>query len=427
MSYLTTEGRVFRDPIHGLIEFSGIYRPLQSIIETRAFQRLRRIHQMGFAGFVYLGAEHSRFGHSLGAYHIATRILQKINLDEETAIDVATAALLHDIGHGPFSHAWEEVFSHRTHEDWGKEIIQKEPELVATLRNIRPDLPESLIRLWSGKYKYSFARKLVASDVDCDRLDYLLRDGHYTGVRYANYDLDWIIHALRLSYSEDGQPIDLILDSKRGLLAVEQYLSARSYMYEKVYQHKTVHAAESMFVRMFHRFRDLIKEGNLPSELPIVARISQNSSITATEYLSLDDITIVSAIDRWCWHYKEGSSDPTLHNLAKAFTKRHFFKCIELISDPQTLAHVQEHVEHVATKHFGDHAKYYYRIDTIRKKRRKLPTDSGLRVIHHPKTEHFLKKDIEQPIIRLDCARELYEELFKELSQFSPFTTEELD
>ena len=118
--------RVFRDPVHGLVEFKEGDRPIAELLETRAMQRLRRIKQMGFAWLVYPGAEHSRFGHALGAFHIAQRVTRRLELPEDVARHVKVAALLHDVGHGPFSHAWEHVFAGHDHERWGGRIVAGE-------------------------------------------------------------------------------------------------------------------------------------------------------------------------------------------------------------------------------------------------------------------------------------------------------------
>src|SRR5689334_2538505 len=219
--------RVFRDPVHGLIEFKGIDRPLAELLETRAMQRLRRIKQMGFAWLVYPGAEHSRFGHALGAFHIAQRMARRLELDEKLARHVKVAALLHDVGHGPFSHAWEHVFEGHDHERWGGRIVSEDEELAGVLDMLEPGLPGTLHRFFSKdeRYKPAFARKLVSSQLDVDRLDYLLRDGHYSGAGYATYDLDWIIHAIEIADVRVGKadPRDLVVDYRRGMYAVEQY------------------------------------------------------------------------------------------------------------------------------------------------------------------------------------------------------------
>ena len=179
---------MFRDPVHGLIEFKGEDRPIADLLDTHAVQRLRRIKQMGFAWLVYPGAEHSRFGHALGAFQVAARVVAQLRLPAEVGRHVKVAALLHDIGHGPFSHAWEHLFSGSDHERWGARIVSEDEEMRTALERLEPGLPDVLRRFWGKTYKPAFARKLVSSQLDVDRLDYLLRDGHYSGAGYATYD-----------------------------------------------------------------------------------------------------------------------------------------------------------------------------------------------------------------------------------------------
>ena len=136
--------RVFRDPVHGLVELKGEDLPIAGLVDTFALQRLRRIKQMGFAWLVYPGAEHSRFGHALGALHIAQRVTKKLELDPSVARHVKVAALLHDVGHGPFSHAWEHVFPGQSHEHWGARIALEDPELRDALDTLEPNLAETL-------------------------------------------------------------------------------------------------------------------------------------------------------------------------------------------------------------------------------------------------------------------------------------------
>src|SRR5688572_6935023 len=293
--------RVFRDPVHGLIEFKGADRPIADVLDTLAMQRLRRIKQMGFAWLVYPGAEHSRFGHALGAFHIAQRVTRRLELEPRVALHVKVAALLHDVGHGPFSPAWEHVFAGHDHERWGARITTEHAELREVLERLEPGLPETIQSFWTKKYKPHFARKLVSSQLDVDRLDYLLRDGHYSGAGYATYDLDWIIHAIQVAAVRAGgdDPSDLVVDYRRGMYAVEQYLFARSYMYAQVYHHKTVRAAEWMFIKTLERFAQLAMHGDEPGGLPIAATMARGGTISTAEYLRFDDVSVWSALDSW--------------------------------------------------------------------------------------------------------------------------------
>ncbi len=414
--------RVFRDPVHGLIEFRGEERPLADILETRAFQRLRRIKQMGFAWEVYPGAEHSRFGHALGAFQMARRVCSKLELAKDVARHVKIAALLHDIGHGPFSHAWEHVFDAGSHEDWGKRIVLENKQLADTLETLEPGLPETLVSFWDHSYTPRYARKLVSSQLDVDRLDYLLRDGHYSGAGYATYDLDWILHALRIESVHDNEdPNDLVVDYRRGMYAVEQYLFARSYMYAQVYHHKTVRAAEWMFIKLMQRFRELAQLGDEPAGLPVGGKLARGETISVDEYLWLEDVSLFGAIDRWAGHGPDGiaADDQVLADLSDRLVSRRLFKTIDLGDDPGALGDLPARARAVAAERFGAAADYYCALDTTSRVGYVSAHDEELHVVGHPRhgtvTLGQLLEELPlgRPIsrVRLVCAPELMDEL----------------
>ncbi len=416
--------RVFRDPVHGLIEFRGEDTELAAVLETRAFQRLRRIKQMGFAWLVYPGAEHSRFGHALGAYHVAQRVVRQLKLEPRVGRHVKLAALLHDIGHGPFSHAWEHVFGGGDHERWGARIVTEDAELAAVLEGLEAGLPAVLEAFWNKTYQPTFARKLVSSQLDVDRLDYLLRDGHYSGAGYATYDLDWIIHALRIErVPSSPNPTDLVVDYRRGMYAVEQYLFARSYMYAQVYHHKTVRAAEWMFIKLLERFAQLAREGREPTGLEIAARLAQQQNLEVSQYLYLDDFSVNGAIDAWAGLGAAGergaASDPVLRDLATRLLRRRLFKTIDLGDDPRIVERIEGPVRELAEKRFGEAARFYVHIDTARQVGYMPGDDEELHVVGHPRhgaatLGHMLDSmPLGQPLsaVRLVCAAELRDEL----------------
>ncbi|HEU0036786.1 MAG TPA: HD domain-containing protein [Kofleriaceae bacterium] len=416
--------RVFRDPVHGLIEFKGEDRPLADLLDTRAMQRLRRIKQMGFAWLVYPGAEHSRFGHALGAFHIAQRVARRLELDPVLARHVKIAALLHDIGHGPFSHAWEHVFAGHDHERWGSRIVSEDAELAAVLEGLEPGLPATLRAFWGKGYKPHFARKLVSSQLDVDRLDYLLRDGHYSGAGYATYDLDWIIHAIQIANVRTGpdtsdDPHDLVVDYRRGMYAVEQYLFARSYMYAQVYHHKTVRAAEWMFVQTLERFAQLARQDSEPPGLAIAGKMARGADIVVEEYLRLHDISITTALDHWAGRDGEPTADPVLRDLATRLIDRRLFKTFDLGDDKAAADRLWPQAFEVAERRFGAAARSYVHLDTARQVGYLAADHEELHVIDHPRygavTLSRLLEDMPlgQPMaaIRLVCAPELVDEL----------------
>lgn len=383
----TVKDRVFRDPVHGLIEFKGEDRPIADLLDTHAMQRLRRIKQMGFAWLVYPGAEHSRFGHALGAFHIAQRVTRRLELPPGLARHVKIAALLHDIGHGPFSHAWEHVFAGHDHERWGGRIVAENAELRAALEALEPGLPETLAAFWGKGYKPAFARKLVSSQLDVDRLDYLLRDGHYSGAGYATYDLDWIIHAIQIANVHTGNddPSDLVIDYRRGMYAVEQYLFARSYMYAQVYHHKTVRAAEWMFIKTLERFAQLARQDAEPPGLPIAGAMARGKLVDVDDYLRLHDISLSTAMDRWAGRDGPAADDPVLRDLAARLVDRRLFKTFDLGDDKSAAEYLWPQALEVATKQFGAHATSYVHLDTARQIGYLAADHEELHVIDHPK------------------------------------------
>jgi len=376
--------RVFRDPVHGLIEFRGDDRPLDGLLATRAFQRLRRVHQMGFAWHVYPGAEHSRFGHALGAFHVAVRATQALQLTPTIAFHVRVAALLHDIGHGPFSHTWEQVFPETSHEEWGKRVCTEDEEFRGALDQIDDGLSAHLCAFWDKTYKPSYARKLVSSQLDVDRLDYLLRDGHYSGAGYATFDLDWILHALQIESVRDGDdPRDLVVDYRRGRFAVEQYLFARTYMYAQVYHHKTVRAAEWMFLKLFERYVALAKEGNEPPGLPAAAGLARGTRVSVGQYLGLDDFAVTCAMDAWADPSAGATRDRVVQDLAQRLVSRRLFKTVDLGDDPAVMEDLRAPLAKVAAKEFGEDGSYYYHLDTAQQVGYRADGEE-LHVVGHP-------------------------------------------
>jgi uncharacterized protein len=417
----SVKDRVFRDPVHGLIEFKGEDRPIAELLETLAMQRLRRIKQMGFAWLVYPGAEHSRFGHALGAFHIAQRVTRRLELDATTALHIKVAALLHDVGHGPFSHAWEHVFAGHDHERWGARIATENAEVIEVLETLEPGLPATLKAFWGKGYKPHYARKLVSSQLDVDRLDYLLRDGHYSGAGYATYDLDWIIHALQVAPVRAGseEPNDLVVDYRRGMYAVEQYLFARSYMYAQVYHHKTVRAAEWMFIKTLERFAELARGDAEPLGLGIAATMARGGTVSVDDYLRLHDVSLTTAMDSWAGIDGPGAADPVLRDLAKRLVTRRLFKTFDLGDDRAAAERLWPQALEVANQQFGSVGRFYVHLDTARHAAYLASDDEQLYVIDHPRygavTLSRLLEDMPlgQPTstIRLVCAPELVDHL----------------
>jgi HD superfamily phosphohydrolase len=321
--------RSYRDPLHNIIsldESTADNRLIVELVDSTEFQRLRRIKQLGLAMFTYPGAEHSRFTHSLGVMHLMSRALDLLGahhrIDEEARMAGRAGALLHDLGHGPFSHLIEKVFLFR-HEDWTRRIILDEgTEVNRILRSYDRELPAKLISLYNHVYSPAFISQLVSSQLDCDRMDYLLRDSFMTGVKYGVYDLEWVLHALAIDETSDR----LYVEAK-GLHAVEEYLQARYYMFRQVYFHRTLRSAEAVLVSTLARARHLIESGKagLLTHAAAFEKMLVGKQVTAEEYLQLDDTNIIYSLKEW-----SSDSDPILSDLARRFVDRKLFKAADL-------------------------------------------------------------------------------------------------
>ena len=230
------------------------------LIDAPEFQRLRRIKQLGLGLYTYQGAEHSRFTHSLGALHLMTRILDRLSesypIAAEDRLAVRAAALLHDVGHAPFSHAMEKTLGVH-HEDLTiAAITSEETVLNQILSSHSAELPQRVASVVRGDFKPAALAQLVSSQLDVDRMDYLLRDSLMTGAKYGLYDLEWIINALQI----DG-PGDRVYVAARGVYAVEEYLQARYYMFRQVYFHRTLRSAEAVLRSALRRALELVAGG----------------------------------------------------------------------------------------------------------------------------------------------------------------------
>ena len=321
--------RIYRDPVHNIIRLqtdSDEGELMMRLIDTGEFQRLRRIKQLGLGLYTYQGAEHSRFTHSLGAFHLMTRVLDR--LGEQHAIKPAdriaarAAALLHDVGHGSFSHVMEKVLNFH-HERWTVSVLLNESgEIGELLRSHSPDLPAKVASIIEGKFQPSALGQLVSSQLDVDRMDYLLRDSLMTGAKYGIYDLEWIINALAID-----EAADRIYVEARGLYAVEEYLQARYYMFRQVYFHRTLRSAEAVLRSIIRRALQLFAEGHdvwHASSTPF-EKILRRETLTITEHLQIDDSDFVFHVKQW-----QQSSDRILSDLSRRFISRRLFKAIDL-------------------------------------------------------------------------------------------------
>jgi len=321
--------RIYRDPVHNIIRLrtdSDEGELMMRLIDAPEFQRLRRIKQLGLGLYTYQGAEHSRFTHSLGAFHLMTRVLDRLgethNIQPEDRAAARAAALLHDVGHGSFSHVMEKVLGFH-HEAWTVQVVlSADTEIGQLLRDHSADLPEKVAAIIEGRFQPSALAQLVSSQLDVDRMDYLLRDSLMTGAKYGIYDLEWIINALAID--EAG---DRIYVAARGLYAVEEYLQARYYMFRQVYFHRSLRSAEAVLRSVLRRALQLLETGQSVWYAPDTAfeKVLRKQSLTISEHLEIDDSDVLFHIKQW-----QRSADPILKDLSSRFTGRRLFKAIDL-------------------------------------------------------------------------------------------------
>lgn len=322
--------------MHGLVAFDG---PIEAIVgellDTREVQRLRRIRALGAASLAFPGAEHSRFAHAIGSAHVMKRYLQRVGrfagdlspadrvTDDDARVALA-AALLHDLGHGPYSHTFEAVLPGAiAHESWTSRILlDPDSEVHRVIAAIDPAAVGAVERLIHGEHPIPHLARAVSGTFDVDRCDYLLRDSHMTGVRYGLLDLDWLLGSLRLDVRPGATAASLTVDGEKGLTAVEGFFLARLYMYRQVYLHKAVRAAEAVLRGLFSRLAAL---GPVPGTPAPLACLLRGETITTSAYLDLDDHALESALRAWC-----DADDPILSSLACRLRNRRLFKTLRL-------------------------------------------------------------------------------------------------
>ncbi|MDD9897938.1 MAG: HD domain-containing protein [Candidatus Melainabacteria bacterium] len=321
--------RTYRDPIHQEISLDSgnpVEGLIIELIDTREFQRLRWIRQLGTGWFTFHGAEASRFGHSLGAMHVARMMFQKIatdlNLNHEIEAEyyalVLCASLLHDIGHGPMSHSCEKI-SNIKHERWTAAIINDpSTQINQVLENFQVGLAAKIVSVLNKSYPVKFICSIVSSQLDSDRFDYLLRDSYYSGTSYGNFDLNRVISSIKANLDQDC----LVVSGEKGMLAVEDYLYARYSMYMQVYQHKKCLASDAFFLKLFQRAKVLIKHKRIAFiEEPLYKWLSEPEKMSTQDYLQIDDTMIIHHIKHW-----QNEKDITLKDLARRFFERKLFK-----------------------------------------------------------------------------------------------------
>lgn len=354
---------ILRDPVHGILAFEDEESAIiVRLLRTREVQRLRRIRQLGVTNLAYPGAEHTRFAHALGAAHVMQRLLLRLRqidgdlpfwqrVSSDRASDALSAALLHDIGHGPLSHLFESALpSLPPHEAWStRMLLDPSTEVHAVLAQDDPGRPARVAELVEGRHELPYLARAVSGTFDVDRCDYLLRDAHSTGVKHGHFDLDWVLRSLRFGLSDTGPP-SLALDGQKGLVAIEEFVLARLFMFQQVYFHKATRAAEWM-IREALRLAVLRLAAGDRLELvpPGVAAAAHGATLSLDDYLELDDTAIWSALHAW-----ESAAHPVLRDLCGRIRRRELFKTFELFGDarePENVARALGIARDIASAH----------------------------------------------------------------------------
>jgi HD superfamily phosphohydrolase len=361
---------ILRDPVHGLVTFGDEQgerredeRVVERLIDAPEMQRLRRVRQLGVTSLAFPGAEHSRFAHAVGAAFVMKLLLARLRaihgelppelrVTPERGREALAAALLHDLGHGPLSHLFEEAIpAVGPHESWTERMVLDPSTGVGRiLSSVDPGLPARVADLVHGRHQLPYLAKAVSGELDVDRCDYLLRDAHATGVRYGVYDLDWLLRSLRFGPAgATGTAPPLAIDGAKGLPAIEAFITARLFMFQQVYLHKATRSAEWMIRTILARAVAVLQKGGRLEGVPAaLSSVARGEAIALDDYLELDDAVLWMAMHAW-----ERSGDRPLADLSARIRARALFKTLELFGDhasPEGRAHALEVARDVARK-----------------------------------------------------------------------------
>lgn len=340
----TSESKVLRDPIHGYIHVD--LQVIWDLINTPIFQRLHRIHQLGGDFQVYHTAEHTRFSHSLGVYEIARRMVEEISsvhdaLNESERAAVLCAALLHDLGHGPFSHMFEKI-SHYPHEQMTMDLIMDpEFEIRGILEKADPGLPEQVVQILDHGHPNKVANSIVSSQLDADRMDYLLRDAYETGTSYGHFDLERIMRTLR---AFDGQ----LCIKQSGIHSVEDYIMARYQMYWQVYLHPDSSGYELLIETFMDRYLQVRDQKPIDLLEPLAC-----DHMNRRDFAQMDDSVMICA-----FHLARNHPDLILADLASRILDRRLLDWTREFTEP-----MEEEIRQKAREAGYDPDIYVQKID----------------------------------------------------------------
>ena len=348
------ETKVLKDPVHSYIHIH--YEVIWNCLDSKEFQRLRRIRQLGGDFQVYPTAEHSRFSHSLGVYEIVRRMVTEVKslcveLTEYEKVCVMLAGLLHDVGHGPFSHAFEHITNH-SHEEYTAKIILGNTELNAILRNVSERLPQDIVSIIQHTHENDILNQIVSGQLDADRMDYLLRDSYFTATSYGQFDLERILRTMRVRKTNEGRKV--IVVKYTGIHSVEDYIMARYQMYWQVYYHPVARSYEAVFIQLFNRLKDIFKvDKDYFEDMKVLIPFLEKSEVSVDEYFKLDENSLL-----YCCALIQDKEDKIAADLAKRLQNRRLFEYVDY--NEENLAQIKNMLKE---NNFDE--RYYLKIENI--------------------------------------------------------------
>ena len=348
------ETKVLKDPVHSYIHIH--YEVIWNCLDSKEFQRLRRIRQLGGDFQVYPTAEHSRFSHSLGVYEIVRRMVTEVKslcveLTEYEKVCVMLAGLLHDVGHGPFSHAFEHITNH-SHEEYTAKIILGNTELNAILRAVSEKLPQDIVAIIQHTHENDILNQIVSGQLDADRMDYLLRDSYFTATSYGQFDLERILRTMRVRKTAEGRKV--IVVKYTGIHSVEDYIMARYQMYWQVYYHPVARSYEAVFIQLFNRLKDIFKgDKDYFEDMKVLVPFLEKSEVSVDEYFKLDENSLL-----YCCALIQDKEDKIAADLARRLQNRNLFEYVDY--NEENLAQIKNMLKE---NNFDE--RYYLKIENI--------------------------------------------------------------
>lgn len=349
-----SETKVLKDPVHSYIHIN--YEVVWNCLDSKEFQRLRRIRQLGGDFQVYPTAEHSRFSHSLGVYEIVRRMVTEIKslsveLNEYDKICVMLAGLLHDVGHGPFSHAFEHVTKH-SHEDYTAKIILGETGLNQVLTEVSPRLPEDIVSIIEHNHPNDILNQIISGQLDADRMDYLLRDSYFSATSYGQFDLERILRTMRVRKIDENKKALVV--KYTGIHSVEDYIMARYQMYWQVYYHPVARSYEAVFIQLFNRLKDIFKDNKeYFSDMKVLIPFLEKNVVSVEEYFKLDENSLL-----YCCSLIQDKDDEIAADLARRLQNRRLFEYVDY--SEENLAQIKNML-----KEQNLDEKYYLRVENV--------------------------------------------------------------